>query len=207
MPWLVKKEEAFFDMFERATKNLSTSVEVFLEMIKDFKGLEKGVQRLDDLEHEGDIITHEIMDRLNRTFITPLDRDDIHAIAAGIDDVLDLTEEVADRIYLYKLEKPTPNLIQMAQILHQSVGEISKAINSLRDLKRPRRILDYAIEINRLENEGDMLLKHAMIKLFENAQSTLEVIKWKEVYETVEKAIDKCEDLAVAIEAVVVKNA
>jgi len=207
MPWLVKKEEAFFDMFERATKNLSTSVEVFLEMIKDFKGLEKGVQRLDDLEHEGDIITHEIMDRLNRTFITPLDRDDIHAIAAGIDDVLDLTEEVADRIYLYKLEKPTPNLIQMAQILHQSVAEVSKAINSLRDLKRPRRILDYTIEINRLENEADMVLKMTMVDLFEKVSSPLEVIKWKEVYESLEKAIDKCEDMAVVIESVVVKNA
>ncbi len=207
MPWLVKKEEAFFDMFERATKNLSASVEVFLEMIKDFKGLEKGVQRLDDLEHEGDIITHEIMDRLNRTFITPLDRDDIHAIAAGIDDVLDLTEEVADRIYLYKLEKPTPNLIQMAQILHQSVAEVSKAINSLRDLKRPRRILDYTIEINRLENEADMVLKMTMVDLFEKVSSPLEVIKWKEVYESLEKAIDKCEDMAVVIESVVVKNA
>ena len=207
MPWLVRKEEAFFDMFERATKNLSVSVEVFVEMIKDFKGLEKGVQKLDELEHEGDIITHEIMDKLNRTFITPLDRDDIHAIAAGIDDVLDLTEEVADRIYLYKLEKPTQNLIQMAQILHQSVGEISKAISSLRDLKRPRRILDYAIEINRLENEADMLLKLTMVDLFEKVTSPLEVIKWKEIYESLEKAIDKCEDMAVVIESVVVKNA
>ncbi|HEU4436826.1 MAG TPA: DUF47 family protein [candidate division Zixibacteria bacterium] len=207
MPWLVKKEEAFFDMFERATKNLSASVDVFLEMIKDFSKLEKGVQKLDELEHEGDIITHEIMDRLNRTFITPIDRDDIHAIAAGIDDVLDLTEEVADRIFLYKLEKPTQNLIQMAQILHQSVMEVAKAITSLRDLKRPRRILDYAIEINRLENEADMLLKMSMVELFERAPSPLEVIKWKEVYESLEKAIDKCEDMAVVIESVVVKNA
>lgn len=207
MPWLVKKEEAFFDMFERATKNLCASVDVFLEMIRDFSKLEKGVQRLDELEHEGDIITHEIMDRLNRTFITPIDRDDIHAIAAGIDDVLDLTEEVADRIFLYKLEKPTQNLVQMAQILHQSVMEVAKAITSLRDLKRPRRILDYAIEINRLENEADMLLKMTMVELFERASSPLEVIKWKEVYESLEKAIDKCEDMAVVIESVVVKNA
>jgi len=207
MPWLVKKEEAFFDMFERATKNLCASVDVFLEMIKDFSTLEKGVQKLDELEHEGDIITHEIMDRLNRTFITPIDRDDIHAIAAGIDDVLDLTEEVADRIFLYKLEKPTQYLVQMAQILHQSVMEVAKAITSLRDLKRPRRILDYAIEINRLENEADMLLKMAMVELFERAPSPLEIIKWKEVYESLEKAIDKCEDMAVVIESVVVKNA
>jgi hypothetical protein len=207
MPWLVKKEEAFFDMFERASKNLCVAVEAFVESIKDFRQMEKGVHRLDELEHEGDIITHEIMDRLNRTFLTPIDRDDIHAIAAGIDDVLDLTEEVADRIFLYKLEKPTQNLIQMAQILGQAVGEVSKAITSLRDLKRPRRILDYTIEINRLENEADMLLKHSMVELFEKAQSTLEVIKWKEVYESVEKAIDKCEDMAVVIESVVVKNA
>ncbi len=207
MPWLVKKEEAFFDMFERAAKNLCAAVEVFAESIQDFRQMEKGVQRLDELEHEGDIITHEIMDRLNRTFITPIDRDDIHAIAAGIDDVLDLTEEVADRIFLYKLEKPTQNLIQMALILHQAVGEVSRAITSLRDLKRPRRILDYAIEINRLENEADVLLKHSMVELFEKTQSTLEVIKWKEVYESVEKAIDKCEDMAVVIESVVVKNA
>lgn len=207
MPWLVAKEEAFFDMFERAAKNLSDAVEVFVGMIKDFKKLEKGVQKLDELEHEGDIITHEIMDKLNRTFITPLDRDDIHAIAAGIDDVLDLTEEVADRIFLYKLEKPTQHLVQMALILHQAVAEVSKAITSLRDLKRPRRILDYAIEINRLENEADMLLKMAMVELFEKTTSPLEVIKWKEVYESVEKAIDKCEDMAVVIESVVVKNA
>lgn len=207
MPWLVKSEEAFFDMFERATKNLVACVQVFTETVKDFRQLEKGVQKLDDLEHEGDIITHEIMDKLNRTFITPIDRDDIHAIAAGVDDVLDLTEEVADRIYLYKLDKPTDYLVQMAQILEQSVLEVAKAITSLRDLKRPRRILDYTIEINRLENEGDMLLKHAMVELFDSAASPLEVIKWKEVYESLEKAIDKCEDMAVVIESVVVKNA
>ncbi len=207
MPWLVAKEEAFFDMFERATKNLVTAVEVFVEMVKDFKDLEKRVKKLDELEHEGDIVTHEIMDKLNRTFITPLERDDIHAITAGIDDVLDLTEEVADRIYLYKLEKPTKHLIQMAEILGQAVGEVSKAITSLRDLKRPRRILDYTIEINRLENEADVLLKMAMVDLFENTTSPLEVIKWKEVYESLEKAIDKCEDMAVVIESVVVKNA
>ncbi len=207
MPWLVKKEEAFFDMFERATKNLVASVQVFAAAIKDFRQLERGVQQLDELEHEGDIITHEIMDRLNRTFITPIDRDDIHSIAAGIDDVLDLTEEVADRIYLYKLGKPTDYLVQLALILEQSVLEVAKAITSLRDLKRPRRILDYAIEINRLENEADMLLKHAMVQLFDSAASPLEVIKWKEVYESLEKAIDKCEDMAVVIESVVVKNA
>lgn len=207
MPWLVKKEEAFFEMFERATRNLIASVQVFEEAVKDFGQLERGVQRLDELEHEGDIITHEIMDKLNRTFITPLERDDIHAITAGVDDVLDLTEEVADRIYLYKLPKPTSHLVEMAKILAQAAAEAAKAINSLKDLKRPRRILDYTIEINRLENEGDMLMKHAMVELFEKNESPMEVIKWKEVYESLEKAIDKCEDLAVVIEAVVVKNA
>jgi len=207
MPWLIAKEEAFFDMFERATNNLTATVDSFEAMLKDFTHLEKYVQKMNGLEHEGDIITHEIMDKLNRTFITPLDRDDIHAITAGIDDVLDLTEEVADRIFLYQLEKPTPSLIEQAHILSQAVGEVAKAINSLRDLKRPRRILDYTIEINRLENEGDVLLKHTMVELFKHTSSPLEVIKWKEIYESLEKAIDKCEDLAVVIESVVVKNA
>ena len=204
---LLPAKEKFFDMLDRAAKNVTEGVEEFQAMLADYGHREEHVKKLDALEHEGDIITHEIMDKLNRSFVTPIDREDIHALASGLDDVIDVVEEAAHRMHLYRIEKPNPRLLEQAEILLKAAQEVSKAVTSLRDLKRPRRILDYAIEINRLENEGDVALNRNVAALFEGQVAPLEVIKWKEIYEHVEAALDKCEDIAVIIEGVVVKNA
>jgi uncharacterized protein len=147
-----------------------------------------------------------MMDKLNRSFITPFDREDIHLLAKETDDIIDLIHAATNRMHLFKLPKTTEELGQMADVLLQGAEALKKALNGLRDLGRPRRILDYCIEINRLENQGDRLLELALTKLFDRKPDPIEVIKWKEIYEIVETAIDKCEDVANTIESIVVKQ-
>jgi predicted phosphate transport protein (TIGR00153 family) len=159
------------------------------------------------LEHEGDIITHEIFDKLNKTFITPIDREDIHSLASEIDDVLDFMKATSDRFLLYKIQKPTQEVINLAETLLKAIIETSKAVSSLRDKKQTRRVHEYCIEVNSLENEGDTILKNAIAKLFNDNMEALDVIKWKEIYENVENAIDMCESVANTIDAILSKNA
>lgn len=204
---LIPKEEKFFEMLQKACQNLSRTAEEFKNLLDNYAELDQRVKKLKDLEHEGDIITHEIMDKLNRTFVTPIDREDIHALTSGIDDVLDLIDETASLLRLYHIKKPTPALFKQTQILLKAVEELEKATKSLKDLKNPRRLLDYCIEVNRLENDGDELLGETLAELFEGDWDALEVIKLKEIYEHLEAALDKCEDLAVVIEGIVVKHA
>ncbi len=204
---LIPKEEKFFEMLQKASQNLSLTAEEFKNLLDNYADLNQRVKRLKDLEHEGDIITHEIMDKLNRTFVTPIDREDIHALTSGIDDVLDLIDETASLLRLYHIKKPTTALFKQTQILVKAVEELEKATKSLKDLKNPRRLLDYCIEVNRLENDGDELLGETLAELFEGSWEALEVIKLKEIYEHLEAALDKCEDLAVVIEGIVVKHA
>ena len=204
---LIPKEEKFFEMLQKASQNLSLTATEFKKLLENYSELDQSVKKIKDLEHEGDIITHEIMDKLNRTFITPIDREDIYALTSGIDDVLDLIDETAGLMRLYHIQKPTPALFKQTEILIKAVEELGKAIKSLKDLKHSRRLFDYCIEVNRLENEGDELLGTTIGDLFKQNLDPLEIIKLKEVYEHLEQALDKCEDIAVIIEGVVVKNA
>jgi predicted phosphate transport protein (TIGR00153 family) len=201
------KEEKFFEMLERAAANLHKGAKAFKHLLQDFTDIEEKVKHIKDIEHEGDIITHEIMDKLNRTFITPIDREDIHRMTSEIDDVLDLILGTADRMSLYKIKSPTPETIKMADILITGIEEMGKAIRCLKDLKHSRRTLDYCIEINRLENDGDMIHKAVIADLFSDGKDAVEIIKWRDIYNHLESAIDKCEDVADAIESIVVKNA
>jgi len=204
---LIPKEEKFFEMLQKASDNLSATANEFQNFLENYAEIDHRVKKLKDLEHEGDILTHEIMDKLNRTFVTPIDREDIHALASGIDDVVDLIDETAASMRLYHIKKPTPALFKQTEYLIKAVDELGKAIKCLKDLKNSRRLLDYCIEVNRLENEGDELLGETLAALFEGNADALEVIKLKEIYEHLEQAIDKCEDLAVVIEGIVVKHA
>ena len=204
---LIPKKEKFFEMLQKASQNLSLTATEFKKLLENYSELDQSVKKIKDLEHEGDIITHEIMDKLNRTFITPIDREDIYALTSGIDDVLDLIDETAGLMRLYHIQKPTPALFKQTEILIKAIEELGKAIKSLEDLKNSRRLLDYCIEVNRLENEGDELLGATLAELFKQNIEPLEVIKLKEIYEHLEHALDKCEDLAVVIEGIVVKHA
>ena len=202
---LIPREEKFFDLIEKQADNILHAAKAFRELVSNYSLNSPAHDRLRDLEHEGDIITHEISDKLNRTFITPLDREDIHNLATELDDVLDLIQGVSSRMQLYRMNSMDDDIRAMSEVLEQSVEMIGKALKSLRDLTNPRRILDYCIEINRLENGGDRILERALSSLFANNANALDVIKWKEVYELAEEAIDKCEDVAVTIESIVVK--
>jgi len=204
---LIPREEKFFDILEEAAENVQKGTVAFLDLVSHWSPTSDKIKYIRDLEHEGDRMTHEIIDRLNRTFITPIDREDIHTLATEIDDVIDIIQSTMDRMQLYRIDKCSPILVQMVEVLTRASEAIVKAVKSLRDLKHSRRTLDFCIEINRLENEGDAILKTALGDLFSDHKDVLEIIKWKEIYEAAEYATDKCEDIANVIEGIVVKNA
>jgi predicted phosphate transport protein (TIGR00153 family) len=175
-------------------------------MVDHFDRAEELAKRIEETEHEGDITTHEIMERLNTTFVIPIDAEDIRALASTLDDVLDYIEATSDRMILYEVGAPSPYMVDLVRILELAAAEVVKGVAGLHDLKRPRRMLDHCIEINRLENDGDRVSRRALAELFKTA-TPMDAIKWKEIYEHVEVAIDKCEDIANIIESVVVKYA
>jgi uncharacterized protein len=205
---LIPKDEKFFDIFEQAADNVIKAAYAFKDLVANWSVNSDKIKLIRDLEHEGDRMTHDIIDKLNRTFITPIDREDIHALAKEVDDVIDIIQATMDRMILYRITKTTPELMRMVDVLVNSTEVIGKAIKSLRDLGQSRRTLEFCIEANRLENEGDVLLKVALEELFSGQiKDVLEIMKWKEIYEAAEYATDKCEDIANVIEGIVVKNA
>ena len=153
-------------------------------------------------EHAGDEITHAVIERLHQTFITPIDRGDIHELISRMDDVLDLVEASAERIWLYGIRTMEPDARELARVLEQAVVEMGAAVRGLRDLKDRPRLLAHCTEINRLENVGDQLLRRAMARLFTDSSDAIHVIKWKEIYDYLENAVDRCEDVANVIEGV-----
>jgi uncharacterized protein len=204
---LIPKEEKFFELFEQHANTNVEAARIFRELAQKWDPASPLIEKLEELEHEADITTHEVYDRLNRTFITPFDREDIHALASELDDVVDLIQSVSNRMKLYRVAKSTDDFAQLAEILHHATQAVQKAVAELKNPEKERRVLDYCIEINRLENAGDRALDVAISKLFQGTPDPLEVIKWKEIYETIEEAIDKCEDVAGTLESILVKNA
>ena len=208
MPFqLVPKEEKFFDLFNNLASHNLEAAKIFLELSKNWSVESPIFSRLQDIEHEADITTHEIYDRLNRTFVTPLDREDIHELGSEMDDIVDLIQSIASRMQLYHVNHSTEDMKQLAETLFHSVENVKKAVGELQHAEKSRRVLDYCIEINRLENAGDRALEAALARLFQGKPDPLEVIKWKEIYETVEQSIDKCEDVAHTLETILVKQA
>lgn len=200
------KEKVFFELFNRQADDLMNAVRLLREVVLDFKNLETYAEKFSELEHEADITAHEIIDRLNRTFITPLDREDIYALAHGIDEIVDLAEAAVGKARLYRIPAPNEAMLHFVEIIYKSAQEIEKAVKMLESLKNSRRLLDHCIEINRLENEGDTTLRTAMEDLIKNHVDTFELIRWKEIYESLEAAIDKCEDVANILENIIVKG-
>lgn len=206
---LIPREEKFFDMLGRAAQNVLAGAQALKELVTKFDQAPAAQKRILELEHEGDIITHEIMDALNKTFITPLDREDIHALAAALDDIIDNIEAVSDRMTLYNIGKMRDDVAAMVDVLVRCVEQVSKAVSCMSNLSgNNTRIMDHCIEIDSLENEGDRALRQALARLFNDETiRTVDIIKWKELYETIEAATDLCEDVSDVIESVIVKNA
>lgn len=204
---LIPKEHKFFDLFDQQATNLTNMASFFKQIAKDASFSEENMRKMREFEHEGDTLAHEITDTLNRTFITPFDREDILSLANKIDDVADRIHAMASRMKLYRLtSSPDPDIIQFADMIDLSCATLVKAVNGLRDLKRASRIKDFCIEINRLENMGDQLRETVISRLFDNTTDPIKVIKWKEIYELAESTMDECEHVAKAVESIVVKQ-
>jgi predicted phosphate transport protein (TIGR00153 family) len=209
---LLGKDKMFYEMFEKAADNTSNAANLLHGFFNKFASkepcFEDEANKIKDLEHLGDQITHQTIEMLNRTFVTPLDREDIYLLVTKLDDVLDLMDGAASRIQLYKIQEITPEAIKFAEVLKKA-GEILKhSITSMRNIKDYKEIVKHCIEIHTLENEGDKLLQEAMMNLFEKEKDDpIKVIKWKEIYQDLESATDRCEDVANIIEGIVLKYA
>jgi predicted phosphate transport protein (TIGR00153 family) len=194
--------EEFFQLFERHADRSQEAATVLLAQVQDGADAAKHAERVKDVEHQGDEITHAVMERLHQTFITPLDRDDIHRLMSRMDDVLDLIWASSERLWLYEVRKIEPEVKQLAEVLLRAVQEMNHAVRELRDLSDRQKVIRHCTEINRLENEGDSILRRAVARLFRESNDPIHVIKTKEIYDNLENAIDRTEDVANVIEGV-----
>ncbi|MBI4280414.1 MAG: DUF47 domain-containing protein [Armatimonadetes bacterium] len=200
---LLPREETFYDLFIQAARNVKEAARHLEELMDNADDIPRRAEAIKVLEDRGDDLTHEILDRLNRTFVAPLDREDIFALAKELDDIVDWIEAVADRMAVYKITRPTPQAREMAHIVANCAQAVAEAIDNLRHLER---ITGPLREINRLENLADRVLRESVAQLFEEVKDPIEVIKWKEVYETLEVATDMAENVAHVLEGIVSKN-
>jgi uncharacterized protein len=196
-------EREYFDLFEEAGANILRATELLARMLERWPDHGELARDVVVCEQEGDRITHDIIQRLNSTFVTPIDREDIYSLASSLDDIVDFVEEVADFLGLYRIEAPMEQAQEMARILHESARQIAGAIPRLRTFKDIRH---YTIEVNRLENEGDRMLREALASLFERGIDPMMVIRWKDIFERLEDAIDATERTANILEGIVIKN-
>jgi len=176
-------------------------------MVDTWEDIRQSVDEIDDLEHKGDTITHEIIAQLHRTFVTPFDREDIAMLAHTLDDVTDFIHAAADAMLLYKIDRPTPRARELADIIVQATAEVEGAIPQLRHRAELENILARCVEINRLENVADEVFHSAQAELFDNTTDMAQVIKWREIYEYMEEATDSCEDVSDILEGVALKHA
>ena len=198
------RDRQFFDLFEEAGGNIVRAADLLDQMLRGYPDRSDALAR-DILicEQEGDRITHDVIQRLNQTFVTPIDREDIYALASALDDIVDYTEEVADYLGLYKIEAPMEQAQRLAHVLLQASRQISEAMPRLRGFQD---LSHYTVEINRLENDGDRITREAVASLFDNGIDPMVVIRWKDIYERLEAAIDATERVANILESVVIKN-
>jgi uncharacterized protein len=200
---LAQRDRQFFDLFEEAGGNILRAARLLEEMLEDFPERSELAREILLCEQEGDRITHDIIQRLNQTFVTPIDREDIHELSSALDDVVDYTEEVADYLGLYKIEAPMSQAQELAKVLHSAARQISEAMPRLRGFKD---ISHYTVEINRLENDGDRIVREAIASLFGTGIDPMVVIRWKDIFERLEEAIDATEHVANILEGIVIKN-
>ena len=200
----IPKEEKFFDMFNAMAQNVQEGSKLLKKMMEKDADIRDIAESIKALEHKGDRMTHDLFTKLNKTFIVPIDREDIHALSSKIDDVMDLIESIARRMVLFKIKETSEPATQLAQILSRSTAEVTAAVSQLQN---GMKVMEHCIEINRLENEADHIYHVALGKLFETETDPINLIKWKELLEELENSLDKCEDVANVLESIVVKNA
>ena len=202
--WIVPQDRAFFDWLDEAAKNNVACADALDALFKNYSSLADRRQGIKELEHKGDQITHSVFDALGRTFLTPLDREDISALAAAMDDIADFIYAATNRLYLYEITKPTAPMGKFAEILQAQTRELAAAMVEIRAAKTRPRVAQHSIEVHRLENEADRLLNETVAALFRGSDP-IHILKHKEIYEMLETATDKCEDVADVLADVVRK--
>ena len=202
---LIPRDTKFFDIFAEMVSNLAEGARLLKQTLDDFQDVENRVQKLKDIEHRGDDMTHNVLTKLNQTFITPLDREDIYRLASSLDDVLDFVYAAGVRLVMYKITSAPPAASQLAEIIVKQTDQLMNAVTQLE--KKHDHVLGHCVEINRLENEADQVARSAIAVLFEKEKDPISLIKLKELYEVLETATDKAEDAANVLEGVVLKSA
>ncbi|MGC9997866.1 MAG: DUF47 family protein [Terriglobia bacterium] len=201
---LIPRDGKFYDLFNEQAQNIYEAAQVLVILFRDFKEVDKRVAEIKVAEHKGDQLTRSVMTKLNQTFITPFDREDIHALSSALDDVMDLVDAAASRLITYKVKFVTPGALQLADVILRGAEILVKAIS---ELKRPQNILKYCEQLNQIEEESDRIKGECIARLFEDSTLPIEIIKWKEIYEVLEAATDKCEDVSDVLAAVALKSA
>ena len=203
---LIPREEKFFDLFEELIAKIDEGAKFFLNMLEKYDFSEANIARLRQIEHEADAVTHKTYEKMHKTFLTPLDREDIYNLVNKMDSIIDMIEAAAMRMYLYKVKRPAKPAIEIIKILDKAINKIKIVVHAMRNMKNARMILDACVEINTLENEGDVILRTAIANLFECEKDVFELIKWKEIFERLEEALDICEDVSNIAEGIVLKH-
>ena len=201
------REQKFFDLFEEAAKNISKAAKVLKEMLDTWQFIDSHVAEITEMEHTGDTITHQVMSLLHRTFVTPFDREDIALLAHTMDDIIDFIHASADSMFIYKVTSPTQRAKELADVIVQGAAEMEKAVAGLRKRSVFKKMLERCVEMNRLEYVADRIYRAAIGELFDNTSDIAQVIKWREIYEHMESATDRCEDVANVLEGVALKHA
>jgi predicted phosphate transport protein (TIGR00153 family) len=208
MPGLLQRflpqERGFFDLFDKQAENIHAGARALLQMLDHYTGVPEQVQSIKAIEHQGDEIAHTVLTKLNQTFITPFDREDLHELCSRLDDVIDLIDAAASRFVLYRVSAVRPGTAELVKVLVSATTEVVSCVKSL---STTDRALKFVIEINRCENESDRLCRTLIAQLFDEEKDPVQIIKWKEIFEVIETAVDKCEDVANVIEGVILKNA
>ncbi len=201
------REEKFFGLFESSAQNAVKAAQRLKQLIGTWDNIGARVSEITELEHEGDSITHRIMEQLNRTFVTPFDREDIALLAHSLDDVTDFIHAAADAMFTYKVKRPSQSARELSDIIVQAATEVERTTSLLRYRANLKQIPERCVEINRLENMADRIFRSAMADLFDDTTDIAEIIKWREIYEHMESATDRCEDVANVLEGVAIKDA
>lgn len=201
------KEFNFFDLFDKQVDYAVDAAVYFKELVSRGAIDEASLQKMEAIEHQGDEVSHDIFEHLNKTFITPFDREDIHALAKELDNITDMINTIASRLVVYKLTSIDKNLIEFASVIHESVNAVACAVKGLRNLKNAKSIQESCVEINRLENVGDAMRDAMLAKVFENSKDPIAVIKLKEIYQDAETVLDICEDVTHVVGAILLKQA
>ena len=202
----IPREEVFFPLFEASAQNMVKAAQSLKELVDNWQDVEQKVNEITELEHQGDTITHEIVAQLHRTFVTPFDREDIAQLAHIMDDVTDFIHAASDAMLLYKVTPPSQRARELADIIVQGATEIEKAMPQLRHRSELKQIIKRCVELNRLENAADRVYRSALAELFGDAKDTARVIQWREIYQHMESATDRCEDVANILEGVAIKH-